>query len=417
MPSAEAMEGYAQEDFRERIINMHRLRGNDFSVVPPRAHIGANTPLNDQQAAVSEQGTQSSIPGVGTEARRQYYDDNNWAYDSTIPGFEESTNAVEVQEQNNITSEENNLVESSNEDEFIDNAPLIPDWAKNMGTDPTPEQRAASNKRLEEWWKGTSLSAKDKRKLKRAGNKAGREEWRKENRPLIQAAQFIPAAMAFMDKPDYMNKPNKIGGIDRVNLENVSLDDRQAAIKADSAAMQRFVRNSGMGSAGFAASMAGWQKKEGLAAAVTAEQQRLNTAINNEEAGMNIQIDARNKAIQEGNRQADMTVDQFNKESKAATNAQRVDAVETFTTGLGTKWMDQKKMDTTDRLGRAIEGQTKVLEHEKFRDLTNTFVKDNNLDIQPYTPEWYAIFEEQQNTTQKKFGGMRQIPRYGYSTK
>jgi hypothetical protein len=237
---------------------------------------------------------------------------------------------------------------------------------------------------------------------------------------LLKAAQFIPAAMAYMDKPDYMKQPNKVGGVPRVNLENVSLDDRQAVINSDNAAVQRMISNSGMGSAGFAARMAAWQKKEGLSAAVTAEQRRMNSDINNREAQMNVQVEAQNRAIQAQNRQAEMEVNRFNTESKAATKAQRVDAVANATTGLLTGWMDQKKMDTSDRLGRAIEGQTKVLDNERFRDQTRRYIKDNDLDITDFnSPEYYEIYDMFAGTTKEKskFGGMRKIPSYGYSTK
>lgn len=281
------------------------------------------------------------------------------------------------------------------------------------------EIKAATNKFVEEKEKEAydKLSAKEKAKLKLAKFKENIKGEPGDGR-LLQAAQFIPAAMAYRDKPDYMNRPNKIGGVPRVNLENVSLDDRQASINSDNVAMQRFISNSGMGTAGFAARMAGWQKKEGLSAAVTAEQQRTNTQINNQEAQMNMQVEAQNKAIQAQNRAAEMEVDRFNTESEAATTATRRDAVANATSGLMTQWMDKKKMDTTNRLGAAIEGQTGVLDNEEFRNLTDAYIADNNLDITDKNSSAYGeIYDQIAATEKKKFGGMRQIPRYGYSTK
>ena len=233
----------------------------------------------------------------------------------------------------------------------------------------------------------------------------------------LKAAQFIPAAMAYMDKPDYMKSPEKVGGLDRVNLENVSLNDRQAAIKSDNAAMQRFISNAGMGSAGFAARMAGWQKKEGLSAAVTAEQQRMNTEINNREASMNVEVNARNKGIQGENITRSMNVDRFNKESAAATKAQRVSAMANATTGLLTQYMDRQRIDADDRRTTAIAGRTGIMDRERSDAQTKAhFV---GTDITSADQEYWDQWEIYNGTKPEvnKFGGMRQIPSYGYSTK
>jgi hypothetical protein len=162
--------------------------------------------------------------------------------------------------------------------------------------------------------------------------------------------------------------------------------------------------------------MAAWNKKEGLSAAVTAEEQRLNNQINNAEAQMNVQVEAQNKAIQAQNRTAEMTVDQFNTESEAATKAQRFDAVANATSGLLTQWMDQKMLDTQERVGANIAGETGVLQRENF----NLLAQKHNLT--PGTDEYNAFQDSywakiDEKNKKKKFGGMRQIPRYGYSTK
>ena len=256
-----------------------------------------------------------------------------------------------------------------------------------------------------------ALSAKEKRQLKNKNR--GKGVRGAGNGRLLKAAQFIPAALAYMDKPDYMNNPEKIGDMSRVNLENVSLSDRQASIKSDNAAMQRFISNAGMGTAGFSARMAGWQRKEGLAAAVTAEERRMNAEINNREATMNVDVDARNKAIQGQNRQAAMDVDRFNTESKAATKAQRVSAVANATQGLLTQFMDKQRIDADDRRTLAIQGQTKVMDREGPTNETNRHFAGT--DITSLDQEWLDYYDGVVSATKKKFGGMRKIPRYGYS--
>ena len=271
----------------------------------------------------------------------------------------------------------------------------------------TDQDSFVTEKEKEEYDK---LSAKEKVKLKL-------EQLRGEpgNGSLLKAAQFIPAALAYMDKPDYMKQPNKVGGVPRVNLENVSLDDRQAVINSDNAAVQRMISNSGMGTAGFAARMAGWQKKEGLSAAVTAEQQRLNTQINNTEAQMNAEVEARNRMIQSQNRDAEMTVDRFNTESEAATNSQRVNAVANATSGLLTQFMDKQRIDADDRRTAAIAGQSGVIDREGPTNETNRHFAGT--DITNQDQEWMDYYDGVVSATKKQFGGMKKIPRYGYSTK
>ena len=403
------------QTLEERLAAMEQFQANNpppASTPPPPAPPADEA---DTEAAADVQGGQGqSFSEAFADARRQGLDEFTWRgkrYGTKLAN--EVTEDAPV-DMTGFDSRERQGFDgdyTSGNDAAADLAaandvfvgPVIPDWAKNMGTDLTPTEQAEANKRLEE----SFLSNKEKRKLRRDKNKT--DDTAKSG-TLIKAAQFIPAALAYMDKPDYMKQPNKVGGVPRVNLENVSLDDRQAVINSDNAAVQRMISNAGMGTAGFAARMAAWNKKEGLSAAVTAEAQRLNNQINNTEAQMNAEVEARNRMIQSQNRDAAMKVDQFNTESRAATKAQRVDAVANATAGLLTQFMDQKRMDTQERIGANISGETGVLQRENFNLLTQKY------NLTPGTDE-YNAFEESYWKDKKKFGGMRQIPRYGYSTK
>ena len=406
MPSDEAMEGYAQEDFNDMINNSHRLSPqDDFSVVPEGTS-GAPSTATPTAAPTTETGTASGSSSRG-RSNRLVNDYSPVSDDAAFSDVNSSFYDFDGNDDADATG-----VDLRNRDgmDFLNDstgAETVEDQEAKA-----EEIKAAIDKFVFEKEKAEydKLSAKDKAKLK-LKQLRGELKGAPGDHRLLKAAQFIPAAMAFMDKPDYMKNPEKVGSIDRVNLENVSLDDRQAAIKSDNAAMQRFISNAGMGSAGFAARMAGWQKKEGLAAAVTAEQRRMNTDINNREATMNTEIDARNKGIQRGNIEAGMRVDQFNTESEAATKSQQTAAMATATMGLLTQQMDKDRIAADDRRTRAIEGETKVMEREKFNTLASSQGLKEGTDS-------YASFYEDYFGTKYKLGGvkgMRKIPSYGYS--
>ena len=234
-----------------------------------------------------------------------------------------------------------------------------------------------------------------------------------DNGTLLKAAQFIPAIMAFNDKADTMDPAERIGGVPRVHLDRVDMSDQIAANNAQGRAVQRFIDNAGMGTAGFAARMANYAQNQGLNMAVQAEQARMNTEIQNSEATANMEVEARNRQIAENNRQARMLVDQFNTESEAATKAQRVSAVQNAASGLLTQWMDKQMLDSQERVANAVAGQTGIMQREAITNyLANAYP-----DLEAGTDAYNAMFTQAHtnmygNTTNtKKFGGMRNIPR------
>lgn len=238
-----------------------------------------------------------------------------------------------------------------------------------------------------------------------------------DNGTLLKAAQFIPAIMAFNDKADTMDPAERIGGVPRVHLDRVDMSDQIAANDAQGRAVQRFIDNAGMGTAGFAARMANYAQNQGLNMAVQAEQARMNTEIQNSEATANMEVEARNRQIAESNRQARMLVDQFNTESEAATKAQRVSAVQNAASGLLTQWMDQQMLDSQERIKNAIAGQTGIMQREAITNLLANQYSDLEAGSDAYNAMFNQYYTNMYGNTQKKFGGMRNIPRYGYSTK
>ena len=132
-----------------------------------------------------------------------------------------------------------------------------------------------------------------------------------------------------------------------------------------------------------------------------------------------MEVEARNRQIAESNRQARMLVDQFNTESEAATKAQRVSAVQNAASGLLTQWMDQQMLDSQERIKNAIAGQTGIMQREAITNYLDNAYPDLAAGTDAYNAMFTQVHSNMYgNTTNtKKFGGMRNIPRYGYSTK
>ena len=75
--------------------------------------------------------------------------------------------------------------------------------------------------------------------------------------------------------------------------------------------------------------------------------------------------------------------------------------------------MDKQRIDADDRRTTAIAGQTKVMEREGPTNETNRHFAGT--DITSLDQEWLDYYDGVVSATKKKFGGMRKIPRYGYS--
>ena len=169
--------------------------------------------------------------------------------------------------------------------------------------------------------------------------------------------QFIPAAMAYKDKPDYMSNPTDVRNVD---LERVSYNTERAANAADSNAMSKFIETSGMGPAGIIAKMANYRQKQEGDMQIAATETRANTQIANQEAMMNRQI-------QSENIKNDMVVDEFNRAADATTKDRKLEAVNNAVQTIAGINRDRLMRRANDRMALAVEGQTGVLDRFDLR--------------------------------------------------
>ena len=169
--------------------------------------------------------------------------------------------------------------------------------------------------------------------------------------------QFIPAAMAYKDKPDYMANPTDIRNVD---LERVSYNTERASNAADSNAMSKFIETSGMGPAGIIAKMASYRQKQEGDMKIASDEARANTAIANQEAMINRQIDS-------DNTKNDMVVDEFNRAADASTKDRKLEAVNNAVQTIAGINRDRLARKASDRMALAMEGTTGVLDRFDLR--------------------------------------------------
>ena len=169
--------------------------------------------------------------------------------------------------------------------------------------------------------------------------------------------QFIPAAMAYKDTPDYMSNPQDVRNVD---LERVSYNTERAANAADSNAMSKFIETSGMGPAGIIAKMANYRQKQEGDMQIAATETRANTQIANQEAMMNRQI-------QSENIKNDMVVDEFNRAADATTKDRKLEAVNNAVQTIAGINRDRLMRRANDRMALAVEGTTGVLDRFDLR--------------------------------------------------
>ena len=204
---------------------------------------------------------------------------------------------------------------------------------------------------------------------------------------LVGAAQFIPAAMAFADKPDYMNDADLVKAstiiperIAKTRLDRVDYNDQLAVNANDAAAMNRFIETSGGGPASMVNRMAMYGKKQQADMRTKGDETRANNAISNQEAlleqqrrttnaGNAFSASAQNASSQQRASQINvgnkMSVDEFNTAADAATKDRRLMGVDTAVSNLAQMRRDSLQYDSQERLAQAISGQTGVYNREQ----------------------------------------------------
>lgn len=264
---------------------------------------------------------------------------------------------------------------------------------------------------------------------------------------LVNAAQFLPAAMAFLEKPDYMDKADlvKPGTIipermAKVRLDRVDFNDQLARNANDANALNRFIETSGGGPASMVNRMAAYSKKQDADMKIKAQEARANTAIANQEASLEAQRRLTNAGnaltASQTNAQSQqrasienaknkMTVDEFNAGAKAATKDRRLMALDNAVKGLATMRTDKLKYKGQERLARAISGQTGVYNREAYSedliaagynvgdDDYNSLMTEFNNRNKPVIPPKKEKKKEEETTLAKMGGYKKKMRRYG----
>lgn len=211
------------------------------------------------------------------------------------------------------------------------------------------------------------------------------------NEALVAAgAQLIPAiyALSRKDAPaEQMSAPGRLKG---PQLDRVSYNQERSQNAADSRSMGRFIEQSGVGPAGIIAKMSSYRRKQEGDMKIAAQESKANIAIANQEAQMQQQAEARNIA----NR---LRVDQVNTAAREAERVAQInrkqEAIDVLGQGIAGTAGDVMSYKANERLAMAT-GDMGIYERDRLR----TFLKGqiNPRTGKPYTNSDIAtIFNKQ----------------------
>ena len=195
---------------------------------------------------------------------------------------------------------------------------------------------------------------------------------------------FVPALMAFTDRPDYMSDAElaspgivKAERVAKQHLDRVDFNDQIARNANDATSMNKFIETSGGGPANIANKMAMYAKKQQGDREIKAQEARANIAIANQEAVMDnkrkvynsqaaldaskFNVSSQQRAS-EFNTKNKMYVDEFNRAADAATSDRKLNAVQYGINTASTLYRDKLRADAQANLTRAIDGQRGVMD-------------------------------------------------------
>jgi|TARA_R110000744_G_scaffold104802_4_gene200564 hypothetical protein len=142
---------------------------------------------------------------------------------------------------------------------------------------------------------------------------------------LVDAAQFLPVAMAMKDEPGYLKTPN---ALPEIKLNRVKYNDARSKNSADFNALNMGIDNAGHDPSTFAKKMALYGRSQEADLAIDATETRENSKIDAAEAGQNTQIRSENLKNQ-------LYVDEFNLASDSATFDRKLNAMSTAVQNIG----------------------------------------------------------------------------------
>lgn len=200
----------------------------------------------------------------------------------------------------------------------------------------------------------------------------------------LSMLQFLPAAVAMTDKPDYMDAPDVIVPptvraerikADKMDMQNFNAD--RAAVDMDAANFDRFVETSGGGASNYANKMANQTSKFKQRMAITAAETKANVNIQGQNVANKLNADATNQgkaleasttnaahqsAAAEANTKNKMYVNEFNKGADAATFDRKLGALDTMTQGAMTMQMAREKNNTDMAIAEVQDGSRNAWE-------------------------------------------------------
>ena len=195
---------------------------------------------------------------------------------------------------------------------------------------------------------------------------------------------FVPALMAFADRPDYMSDAElaapgvvKAERVAKQHLDRVDFNDQIARNANDATTMNKFLETSGGGPANISNKMAMYAKKQQGDREIKAQEARANIAIANQEAVMDnkrkvynsqaaldaskFNVSSQQRAS-EFNTKNKMYVDEFNRAADAATKDRKLNAVQYGINTASTLYRDKLRANAQANLTRAIDGQRGVMD-------------------------------------------------------
>jgi len=194
----------------------------------------------------------------------------------------------------------------------------------------------------------------------------------------LSMLQFLPAAVAMTDKPDYMDNPDIIVPptvrAERIKAEKIGMKNfnaERAAIDMDGANMDQFIQTSGGGMSNISNKMANQTSKFKARMAINAQETKANVDIEGTNVANKLNADATNqtKALEasttnaraqgnaaELNTKNKMYVNEFNKGADATTFDRKLQALDTMTQGAMTMQMSREKNNTDLAIANVTDG-------------------------------------------------------------
>ena len=226
--------------------------------------------------------------------------------------------------------------------------------------------------------------------------KEGRKRWG--DGVDLSMLQFLPAAVAMTDKPDYMADPDIIVPptvrAERIKADKIGMvnfNAERAALDMDAANFDQFVRTSGGGMSNMSNLQSNMSSKFKKRMEINAQETKANVDIEGQNVANKLNADATNqtKALeasttnsraqmqaQQENAKNKMYVDEFNRGADAATFDRKLQAFDTMVGGAMEMQRAREKNATDLEIAHVMDGDRDALERYQGTSTTTTKTTD-----------------------------------------